>query len=155
MRDGVIFDYRMEGEGFDEGYQSVPVNWGISSERKKGFLWAAEEDDGGDGLITGLVALGLVAVPQELERFAYVELHMGGDVSIQLYAPSREVADRAARAAYARFEDLEQKMSDYRETSEIRVAQEAAVGEVGAGFGGFVSGFEAREADFLAYERGV
>ena len=32
------FDFRMGGEGFDEGYQSVPVNWGISSARKKGFF---------------------------------------------------------------------------------------------------------------------
>jgi hypothetical protein len=32
------FDYRMAGEGFDEGYQSVPVNWGISSARKRGFF---------------------------------------------------------------------------------------------------------------------
>jgi hypothetical protein len=32
------FDFRMKGESFDEGYQSVPVNWGISSERKKGFF---------------------------------------------------------------------------------------------------------------------
>ena len=33
-----FFDFRMKGEGFDEGYQSVPVNWGISSERKRGFF---------------------------------------------------------------------------------------------------------------------
>jgi hypothetical protein len=32
------FDYRMKDEGFDEGYQSVPVNWGISSDRKRGFF---------------------------------------------------------------------------------------------------------------------
>lgn len=32
------FDYRMEGEGFDEGYQSVPCNWSISSARKRGFF---------------------------------------------------------------------------------------------------------------------
>jgi hypothetical protein len=32
------FDYRMAGEGFDEGYQSVPTNWGISSARKRGFF---------------------------------------------------------------------------------------------------------------------
>jgi hypothetical protein len=32
------FDYRMQGEGFDDGYQSVPVNWSISSPRKKGFF---------------------------------------------------------------------------------------------------------------------
>ena len=32
------FDFRMEGEGFNDGFQSVPVNWGISSERKRGFF---------------------------------------------------------------------------------------------------------------------
>lgn len=32
------FDYRMKGEGIDEGYQSVPVNWGAMSERKRGFF---------------------------------------------------------------------------------------------------------------------
>lgn len=33
-----FFDYRLKGEGFDEGYQSVPANWGISSARKRGFF---------------------------------------------------------------------------------------------------------------------
>jgi hypothetical protein len=33
-----FFDYRMRGEGYDDGYQSVPVNWRISSERKRGFF---------------------------------------------------------------------------------------------------------------------
>jgi hypothetical protein len=37
------FDYRMKDEGFDEGYQSVPVNWGISSERKRGFFNKTKE----------------------------------------------------------------------------------------------------------------
>ncbi|GAB4463706.1 MAG: hypothetical protein OHK0029_32760 [Armatimonadaceae bacterium] len=32
------FDYRMTDEKFDDGYQSVPVNWGISSPRKQGFF---------------------------------------------------------------------------------------------------------------------
>jgi hypothetical protein len=32
------FDFRMKDEEFDEGYQSVPVNWGMSSERKRGFF---------------------------------------------------------------------------------------------------------------------
>src|SRR5580765_7248856 len=32
------FDFRMNGEGFDEGFQSVPVNWQISSARKRGFF---------------------------------------------------------------------------------------------------------------------
>jgi hypothetical protein len=28
----------MQNEGFDDGYQSVPVNWGISSARKRAFF---------------------------------------------------------------------------------------------------------------------
>ena len=32
------FDYRMDGEAFEDGYQSVPVDWRISSERKKAFF---------------------------------------------------------------------------------------------------------------------
>jgi hypothetical protein len=32
------FDYRRKGEGPDEGYQSPPVNWGIRSDRKRGFF---------------------------------------------------------------------------------------------------------------------
>ncbi len=32
------FDYRRKGEGADEGYQSPPVNWGISSARKHAFF---------------------------------------------------------------------------------------------------------------------
>ena len=32
------FDYRMKDESFNDGYQSVPVNWQISSPRKKGFF---------------------------------------------------------------------------------------------------------------------
>lgn len=38
-----FFDFRREGEGFDEGYQSVPVNWDISSERKKEFFQKVKE----------------------------------------------------------------------------------------------------------------
>ena len=40
------FDFRMAGEGFDEGYQSVPVNWGISSGRKRGFFSLLKEMTG-------------------------------------------------------------------------------------------------------------
>jgi hypothetical protein len=32
------FDYRMEGEGFEQGFQSVPADWGIHSDRKRGFF---------------------------------------------------------------------------------------------------------------------
>ncbi len=40
------FDYRLAGEGFDEGYQSVPVNWGLSSARKRGFFHTLSEITG-------------------------------------------------------------------------------------------------------------
>jgi hypothetical protein len=40
------FDFRMKGEGFDEGYQSVPVNWKTSSGRKKGFFKLLSEITG-------------------------------------------------------------------------------------------------------------
>jgi hypothetical protein len=41
------FDFRMKDEGFAEGYQSVPVNWGISSSRKQGFFNKLKEVTGG------------------------------------------------------------------------------------------------------------
>ena len=41
-----FFDYRMKDEGFDEGYQSVPVNWGLSSDRKRGFFKLLKEITG-------------------------------------------------------------------------------------------------------------
>jgi hypothetical protein len=40
------FDYRMNGEGFKEGYQSVPVDWGINAERKKQFFKKLKEITG-------------------------------------------------------------------------------------------------------------
>ncbi|QHT69555.1 glycoside hydrolase family 5 protein [Rhodocytophaga rosea] len=41
------FDFRMKDEGLTEGYQSVPVNWGISSARKEGFFKKLKEITGG------------------------------------------------------------------------------------------------------------
>ncbi len=32
------FDFRRKGESLEQGYQSPPVNWGISSQRKKAFF---------------------------------------------------------------------------------------------------------------------
>jgi hypothetical protein len=40
------FDYRMKGEGFDEGYQSMPANWTTSSDRKRGFYKLCAEITG-------------------------------------------------------------------------------------------------------------
>ena len=40
------FDFRMKDEAFDDGYQSVPVNWGLSSPRKRGFFKLLSEITG-------------------------------------------------------------------------------------------------------------
>ncbi|MEM8874259.1 MAG: hypothetical protein AAGD32_08355 [Planctomycetota bacterium] len=32
------FDYRMDGEGYEAGYQSVPTDWSADHERKRGFF---------------------------------------------------------------------------------------------------------------------
>jgi hypothetical protein len=37
------FDYRMKDESYEQGYQSVPVDWGINSERKKAFFKKLKE----------------------------------------------------------------------------------------------------------------
>ncbi|MFO7852257.1 MAG: hypothetical protein ACQERS_09780 [Bacteroidota bacterium] len=41
------FDYRREGEAFEQGFQSVPVDWGINSQRKKAFFEKVKEITGG------------------------------------------------------------------------------------------------------------
>jgi hypothetical protein len=40
------FDFRQKGESFDEGFQSVPVNWQISSDRKRAFFKLLSEITG-------------------------------------------------------------------------------------------------------------
>jgi hypothetical protein len=40
------FDYRRTNESFENGYQSVPVDWGIDSDRKKAFFTLLKEITG-------------------------------------------------------------------------------------------------------------
>lgn len=40
------FDYRKQDEHFDVGYQSIPVNWGLSTDRKRGFFRMVAEISG-------------------------------------------------------------------------------------------------------------
>ncbi len=42
-----LFDYRMKNEGFNDGFQSPPINWQISSPRKKAFFDYLKEITGG------------------------------------------------------------------------------------------------------------
>ena len=41
-----FFDFRMNDEPFECGYQSVPVDWGINSARKKAFFALLKEITG-------------------------------------------------------------------------------------------------------------
>ncbi len=41
-----FFDFRREGEAFENGFQSVPVDWRINSERKKAFFEKVREVTG-------------------------------------------------------------------------------------------------------------
>jgi len=41
-----FFDYRMKNEGYEQGYQSVPVDWSIHSDRKRGFFNLAKQISG-------------------------------------------------------------------------------------------------------------
>jgi hypothetical protein len=41
------FDWRMEGEGYEAGYQSVPTDWTSSHPRKRGFFALLEAITGG------------------------------------------------------------------------------------------------------------
>jgi FAD:protein FMN transferase len=82
----------------------------------------------------GLVVFALASVSvagaraQPLVRHEFRELHMGMAVRIVLYAPDERLARDAARAAYDRIAALEDIMSDYRPSSEVRRLTTAAPG---------------------------
>lgn len=40
------FDFRMKDESFEDGYQSVPIDWGINSTRKRAFFGKLKEITG-------------------------------------------------------------------------------------------------------------
>lgn len=55
----------------------------------------------------------------ELERFEFESKHMGTTFRIVLYATDATVAKKAADAAFARVAELDNCMSDYKQTSEL------------------------------------
>lgn len=57
-------------------------------------------------------------------RYEYTAIHMAVPVHIVLYAPTDAEASDAARAAFQRIAELEEVMSDYRPTSELRHLEE-------------------------------
>src|SRR5206468_9939168 len=60
------FDYRMTGERFDDGYQSVPVNWTISSPRKREFFALLSKVTGVGQVVDLLVKHGAKPQPAAL-----------------------------------------------------------------------------------------
>ncbi|MFZ4508724.1 MAG: FAD:protein FMN transferase, partial [Fimbriimonas sp.] len=80
--------------------------------------------------MVGIVSLSFGTNPV-LDRYEYSELHMGVKVRVTLYASSETRAEDAARAAFDRFAELEDVMSDYRPTSEVmRLCDQAGKGPV-------------------------
>jgi thiamine biosynthesis lipoprotein len=76
----------------------------------------------------GLLASTVVA-GAELERFEYSQRHMGQAIKLVLYAASSEVANKGAETVYARFAELDGKLSDYQEQSELsRLSRSAGSG---------------------------
>src|SRR2546423_3289634 len=56
---------------------------------------------------------------QSLHRYAFVKPEMGTGFQIVLYAPNELIANRAASAAWARIEQLNDILSDYDPNSEL------------------------------------
>ena len=79
------------------------------------------------GLTFLLLACSLSAYGAQLKRYEYSLPRMGTIFHVELYAADDAIASKAAEAAFARAEELEQVMSDYREDSELmRLAREGA-----------------------------
>jgi thiamine biosynthesis lipoprotein len=62
-------------------------------------------------------------------RFEFTEPHMGTQFQIIVYAPDKETADKAARAAFDRIASLDASMSDYKDSSELMKLCAKAGGE--------------------------
>jgi thiamine biosynthesis lipoprotein len=72
--------------------------------------------------VTVLLAVVLLLFQATLtatERFEFNEMHMGVDVRIILYAPTSDIAEKAATEAFASFHTLNAIMSDYDSDSEL------------------------------------
>jgi thiamine biosynthesis lipoprotein len=69
--------------------------------------------------IPAVVLLLLTAASAEPQRFEFESKHMGTTFRIVLYANDPDTARRAAAAGFARVAELDQIMSDYKQTSEL------------------------------------
>ena len=67
--------------------------------------------------------------PQNVALFEYQEPHMGTTVRLLLYAADAASAERISRAAFARIRELNDRFSDYSDTSELSGVSRAAGGD--------------------------
>jgi len=72
-------------------------------------------------LLLGVSAIVLASGADAQVRREFTAVHMGVPVRMVVHASSEGVAARAARAAFARIAELDDKMSDYRPQSEVRM----------------------------------
>ncbi len=73
-----------------------------------------------------LTMSALVACSAPLERFEYARDAMGTSFRIVLYAPDGWTAHDAATAAFARIDELDARLSDWRDDSELAAGARAA-----------------------------
>src|SRR5688572_26806948 len=69
------------------------------------------------------------APAQALERFEYVQVHMGVRARLVVYAKDEQTAVDGCTAAYRRVAELEQIFTDYRKSSELMQLCARAGGE--------------------------
>lgn len=82
-------------------------------------------------LAMGLSASSAENPSTELIRVTYTQYHMGVDARLILYAPNKETAEKAGRAAFAKIATLDSIMSDYQTASELnRLCKRAGTGPV-------------------------
>lgn len=82
--------------------------------RKRPSLWAGSFFG---LLLCAAASLGRAEEPQD--RFQFQQVHMGVDFTLIFYAPSKQAANQAANAAFARIAELNSKLSDYDPESEL------------------------------------
>ena len=83
----------------------------------------------GLALVSALTpVIGATPVTGDLVRIETSAPHMGTLVRIVLYAPSTAAGEAAAQAAFARIADIDARLSDYRDDSEVAALSRAAAG---------------------------
>lgn len=77
-----------------------------------------------------LVALAAASLAAgATQRYEFEAPHMGTLARVVVYAPGRSAAERAARAAFARIGQLDQRLSDYRRDNDLEALALSAGGE--------------------------